>query len=784
MTHTWLSRHWPYLICGVAPALLFAPFLLGAQMFYWGTPLLQFYPWRFVALEAVRAGHLPLWNPWLGNGAPLLANYQSALLYPPNWLALLLPLDLSLNWLLVLHLVWTGAGMVTLARSLGYAPLGQAVAGLAFGMGQYAVARAGFYSINAALAWLPWVLWSADALLKPQSPISNLQSRTGHALILSLCLALQLLAGHAQTTWYTWLLLAAWSLWRSLTLRPRPSLTSYFLLSTSFLLALLISSAQLLPTFEYLRQSPRADAAEYEFVMTYSFSPWRLLTLLAPDLLGNPARGRFYGYGNYLEDAVYVGVIPLLLGIGTIISFFSRANSQSAIHNQKSPIPTFYFLLFLTLLLPITLLLALGRNTPVFPWLYANVPTFDMFQAPTRMMVWFVFALALLGGWGADRWAAPAGRALYWTRLGTAGAVSIVLTALAALFLVPPATALNRQLLTVAQAVLVMGVNLTVFGALSLLKGRLPESRWALLVTLALAGDLLYANAGLNPGAPADLYRAPTPTGAALAQALDGRRLFQFPEDRQRVMFDPYFSFFSYGDPAQMATGARAVQLPNVALLEGIASANNFDPLVSARYKAFTDVVSATQSVKLLNLMNVGVVASSTPLPWEVIVRADAVTFYRVPGESRRVWLIPAGDVREVAGVEAALAALADPAFDPARTLLLEADDPGLLPDVPERSPISQTDPNAFSVSLQLTQDNWLLLADTWYPGWAAYLDGEPVPLRRGNVAFRAVFVPAGAHTVEFRYAPQTFTLGLRLSLAGIAVWLGLFLWQRRRNLN
>ncbi|MCS6911417.1 MAG: hypothetical protein NZM11_12750, partial [Anaerolineales bacterium] len=87
---------------------------------------------------------------------------------------------------------------------------------------------------------------------------------------------------------------------------------------------------------------------------------------------------------NYLEDAVYVGVIPLLLGIGTIISFFSRANSQSAIHNQKSPIPTFYFLLFLTLLLPITLLLALGRNTPVFPWLYANVPTFDMFQAPTR----------------------------------------------------------------------------------------------------------------------------------------------------------------------------------------------------------------------------------------------------------------------------------------------------------------------------------------------------------------------------------------------------------------
>lgn len=774
-----LSRHWPSLVCGLAPALLFAPFLIGAQMFYWGTPLLQFYPWRRVALEAVRAGHLPLWNPWLGNGAPLLANYQSALLYPPNWLSLLLPLDLSLNWLLVLHLAWTGVGMVTLARSLGYRPLGQVVAGLAFGLGQYAVARAGFYSINAALAWLPWIIWAADALLPSQSPISNLKSQISRALVLSLCLALQLLAGHAQTTWYTWLLLAAWTLWRSLTFRAGALLTRYFLLSTSCLLALLIASVQLLPTFEYLQQSPRADAAEYEFVMTYSFSPWRLLTLLAPDLLGNPARGRFYGYGNYLEDAVYVGVIPLLLALGGLINLRRR----STLHPPPSTLPV-----FLTLLLLVSLLLALGRNTPVFPWLYANVPTFDMFQAPTRLMVWFVFALALLGGWGADRWVAPAGRALYWTRLGTAGAVSIVLTALAALLVVAPATEINRQLLTVAQAVLALGVNLIVFGALSLVKDKLSETRWALLVAVALAGDLLYANAGLNPGAPADLYRAPTSTGAALRQALNGQRLFQFPEDRQRVMFDPYFSFFSYGDPARMATGARAVQLPNVALLEGIASANNFDPLVSARYKAFTDVVSATQSVKLLNLMNVGAVASSMPLPWEVIARADsvanatAVTFYRVPGESRRFWLIPAVDAREVADAGAALAALADPAFDPARTLILEADDPGIVADAPERSPISQTDPNGFSVSLQLDQENWLLLADTWYPGWLAYVDGNPAPLRRGNVAFRAVFVPAGAHTVEFRYVPHTFVLGLWLSLAGITVWLTLAVWLRLRR--
>ncbi|MBM2851074.1 MAG: putative rane protein [Anaerolineales bacterium] len=351
---------WPYLFVVLAPLILFAPFLLGRQVLYWGTPLLQFYPWRQFALETIRAGHLPLWNPYLGHGAPLMANYQSAIFYPPNWLSLLLPLDYSFSWLVALHLIWAGAGMVTLARALGLRPLGQGVAGLAFGMSQYLVARAGFFSINAAVAWLPWVIWAGDQLVantqyREASPWDSSSRSTPlgrnpalrPALLLSLFLSLQLLAGHAQTAWYTLLLLGAWTLWRIFTLAPllladpeskangarspaplhasRFTHASRFLLPSSFflaiLLAFLLAALQLLPTAELLRQSLRADAADYEFVTTYSFSPWRLLTLFAPDLLGNPAHGQFYGYGNYWEDAVYVGILPVLLAGGVIASF-------------------------------------------------------------------------------------------------------------------------------------------------------------------------------------------------------------------------------------------------------------------------------------------------------------------------------------------------------------------------------------------------------------------------------------------------------------------------------
>lgn len=784
-----LRRHWPYAFVVSTPLILFAPFLVGAQMLYWGTPLLQFYPWRLAALESVRAGFLPLWNPWLGNGAPLAANYQSALFYPPNWLSLFLPLDLSLNWLMVLHIIWAGVGMVKLARALGYSLLGQAVAGLAFGMGQYVVARASFYSINAAVAWLPWVIWAVDRLLNAQYAIHNAEfsrftfhaSRfTPHVLSLSIILALQLLTGHAQTTWYTYLLLAAWVLWRIFK-RPITQssitkvITNSLILLLSFLLALLLASIQLLPTFELLQQSPRAEAAEYEFVMTYSFSPWRLLTFLAPDFLGNPARGQFYGYGNYIEDAVYVGIIPLLFSLVALSKVFRR---QSPHHEFSTP------LILLVLILPFTLVLALGRNTPIFPWLYANVPTFDMFQAPTRMMAWFVFALALLGGWGVEQWKVPQGRALYWTRLGTAGAVALMGTAGATLLVVDAGTRVGQLLNTAAWAALTLGVNLLAVGLLSLLKPSGQSFKWELAVAACLAVDLMVANYGLHPPAPADLYRASTESGRALAAELGEQRLYQFPADRERVMFEPYFSFLTYGEALDLSVGARAVQLPNVGILSDLASANNFDPLVSKYYKGFTDVVSETQSVALLNLMNIGAVASSERLPWEAIASAREVTFYRVPGEAKRLWLLPESEaqVLEVTDEFASRAAIASPTFDPTQQVVLESADAGWLASAPLSVPIAPNNPNGFSISLNLHQAHWVVLADTWYPGWYAYVDGQPATLRRANYAFRAVWVPAGPHRVEFLYSPPSFQLGAALTGVGLMISLGLAGWLARRR--
>jgi hypothetical protein len=72
----------------------------------------------------------------------------------------------------------------------------------------------------------------------------------------------------------------------------------------------------------------RAATVEPELAMTYSFWPWRALGLLLPDLFGNPSRGNYWGYANFWEDAIYIGIITLIFAILGIVSSLRGKGSR------------------------------------------------------------------------------------------------------------------------------------------------------------------------------------------------------------------------------------------------------------------------------------------------------------------------------------------------------------------------------------------------------------------------------------------------------------------------
>ena len=913
----------PYLPLWLAPLLLLAPVLFTGRAVFWGTPALQFHPWRVFAWDALKAGQLPLWNPLSGMGAPLIANYQSALFYPPNWLYFGLAAlggEAAMAWGMALlvwfHLALAGIGMAKLARELGLGVLAQTISGLAFGMSGYLVARSHFLSINAALAWLPWVLWGVlvgnresrverresgipnTQLPNTQLPNTQLPNYPIPNYLLPLHpslipLTLLFLAGHAQTAWYTLLLAGMWVIivsWGSGVAsrksgtpntqypipntpsfdyeRSSPALrsgrnTQYPIPLIRFAFAVLIAAAlsalQLLPTAELLLQSQRAAGADYDFVMTYSFWPWRFLGLIAPGLFGSPVTGDYWGYANYWEDAVYIGLLPFLLALAALRNRRSRIghresrisnpstslrasthpstsgslrspsaqdaipNSQLTVHNSpfttptphpsttsewssselcppsaqdaipqfpnypitqfpNSPIttppPPLHYSRLTIPLLALTLLsflLALGRNTPVFPFLYRYVPSFDLFQAPARYSIWAVFALSLLAGIGAQSWRRPAGvrargRVMRWVVV----AVGVVLAALAVRLVVPGITPSFVRATALAGALGVAAGVLWLFAPLAhsqFSTGNFQPSPWHYAVIIFVALDLLIAGWGLNPGISLDFYRGKAPTAPRVRRMLGAGRLYLPDPDEYTLTFDRYFRFDTFqGDWETL----RASLLPNLTLLDRLPSANNFDPLLPGRYARWTETLEQADRATrdwMLAQMSVAVLETRDP------ESPTGVRFQPIKNLPRLQWYLCA---RPVAGPQAAWDQVMARVPDKENVLILEglagADADRICghQDTSGTAELLSETPNELRIRVEAGSPGWLLVRDTYYPGWRARVDGRPVPLYPANYLFRGVPVPAGVSEIALQYRPFSFYLGAVVSLVSLVGLVGL----------
>jgi len=659
---------------------------------------------------ALRAGHLPLWNPHVGLGRPFLADVETAFFYPPHLINLALTPDLALAVLLVLHTGLLCMGMALVASALGMRRNAAAAVALAFvACGAVsAPLAAGQVLWFQGIAYLPLVLWLAVRL--QDQPCLR---RAGG---LALLLALQLLGTHPQLFW-----MQAVGVTFFLTVRGWPQsrqawrgwLVPIGIWLAAHAWALLLAAVQYLPFFELVTQGNR-QAPSLALAGAWSLGSPGLASLLFPVPVGN------------WSDHLFSGSAVLALGVGGML--LRRE------HNARA----------LTALALFATVLALGPATPLFAPAFHLLPGLSLFRAHGRFGLLTVFALFLLAGLLLDQ-----------TQTARRGRILVLVVSCLAALLALAYPAARQVMNPLARVAPPLALGLLCF--LWLDRQHLgPIHR--MVFAIALAGLTLFQlGLGALVGYRTLVTQQEYPAERPVANVLAGQGLLQDGQPPPRVSL-PYpfarenagmrFGWSTFSGYSGLWLERTWSYIHQAAGLQVPASAVAF-PAANVYRGPFP--LPDTSLVLGLDPQTKRLAQATTVAPRAQVLGAALVA----------------------AGLEQVLQSLGH-GPDLRRVALLEESIPSLpmraAPEFQGSAQILHFAPETISVKVAATHPGLLVLGEAYYPGWTAEVGGQELPSLPANAWMRAVPIPAGQQVVTFRYHSPWLVPGALLSLLSLAL--------------
>jgi hypothetical protein len=734
-----------------APLVVFWQAVVGQRVLAPIDGYRHYLPLHVLANRMLRAGHLPVWNPFTFSGYPLLATNQAAVLYPPNLVFLVLPAVAANNAVVILDFVIAGVGAFLLGRVLCKDDAAAVVSGLAFAFCGFMFAHITHQSMIASVSWLPWVLWGYERL-RDRATIGRLAVAGG-------AFALVALAGHSQMVFLTVVVVAVYAVTVALAApleRWRPLVLAAALLAVGGGLA----AVQLVPTAAILHATDRSKL-DYAAATTYSLPISHTPLLVFPYLFGaQPPAGPF--------SATYQGAWELreLTGYGGAAALVLAAAALTMARRERRVVA-------LLAVAGVCFVMALGRSTPIGRLVYA-LPIAGQFRAWGRYLAGVDLAVAILAGYGvaALRTAGLARRA---RQTAVAAAAALVLGALIVPHIGPVAVHVAHDPAGL-WAVVFPASAAVLAAALAWFATRAPRGAlYALAAVVAL--DLV-----VGFGVFAE-WRTASPSPAAVRRALAGRGLAV-----GRVPDAPG-GIDRYVDLTQRTSVVR--DEIDVAAVSGRHSVNGFDPLAPRDYLeaagdmsyfglATTPAAFTRPQSHLLDLLRVSLVLDDDPLGgpprhWE---RTPALPESFVVGESTRA---PRGQVLDaIQGVVP---------FDPRATAWVEgrcrvcrtARTAGLA----GTSTVAAHRASRRTLDVRAERAAMVVVSEAWFPGWHATVDGHVAPVVRLDGIVLGVPVAAGHHSVELRYRPPGLRAGALVSgLTVVALVIGAAVRRRRPGLT
>jgi hypothetical protein len=697
----------------VSPLLFQKGFLLQHDIFASDLLHNQF-PYRAFAGKWISHGRFPMWMPDVFSGLPYLPQIEAGPFYLPNILLFgMLDPYAALNLSIVFTFLLSAFGAFFLAKEYGTDIISACLAGLVFALAGFNISHVKHMSMHEAAAVLPWMMLCLEKALRSSGRV--------WLVCLALATAFQITAGHPQIVYYSLLLLSArialflgqeiFKKGRAVGARViRPFVSKAVGVALAVVLGFGLCGIQLVTTFKFNQSSIRGSALDWKFASAFPYFMPDMLTFLYPPANGMVERMTYRGTIEW-ENYGYVGLLALALIV--VSALYVRGK-------------TVWF--YLGAMVG-SMMLVVGPATPLYRLLWSFLPGMRYFRFPTRFLLIVALSAAMLSALGV---------ACLVKRLGKTRRRS-------------------------AAEVVAVG-----------------------LVLLSFV-DLFYWQRMRMPIDDLAAWKKEIP-----AQTVIRKR---GGEGRTYCLFGPEFWQLAHRNSKGFQGGFESYRLAgelpfgNLSVVYGLTSADGYTNMVDGRTASFwmwynTVMLSKVLQPKrydeksqrlteefasLLNLANVRYLVAPVPVRNENFSVLDdgPVKVYENTTALPRAYL--AYNWKRVDTIEEAARWLfarehnAIPAIEGDRSSG-RSDSSGAVAEVA----VQANGPDRLDIDVHPLAEGYLILTDSFDPGWKAEIDGELRQILPANGYQRAVKVDPGSRKIVFSYRPPGFRAGTAISLVSL----------------
>lgn len=708
----------------------------------------QIYPWKTLVIESWKNGLPPLWNPYGFSGTPLLANYQSAVFSPINFLYLFLSFNIAWSIQILLQPLLAGLFTFIYVRSLKRSQIASLISSIAFMFCGFITAWLSYGTLGYAILFLPLSLFAAEKFYEKQ--------KWYYFLVLTATIPLSFFSGHFQTSFYFLIFVVAYILFKYFSVKELRS-TVYSLLSVCF--GLLLSMPQLIPSVElYL------NAARSILFLKREVIPWEYLpTFLAPDFFGNPVTRNDW-FGHYAEWNGFVGLLPLMLGV------------YASLKRNR------YVVFFLIASL---ISVCFAFNTPLLDLLVAlRVPVLST-SALSRIIVIFSFSVSVLAAFGFDNLLSDLKerrfKKIYLWLFGF-GIIFVTVWVILIFKLFIPLDKIaisfsNFRLSTIFFGIVFLSIIVSLF---------LKSKKVLIILSIIILGittfDMMRFTTKWQPFS-SEKYMFPDVGVTKFMKKKSGfQREFGAAGQEFTTItrvpgvegYDPLY-IGRYGEFIEAAVDGQLH--PAVRSFALLAKGGTYTPKIIdfLGVKYMTHKISDKKNIwaypywkspdkykTIFEDKNFRVLENKNVFP-----RAFLVNNYKILKDQKEIlneMFVNKVDLLSTAIVEEKLS-VNSPMSSGSATIL-------------------SYKPEKIQIKTNTNGSSFLVLTDAFYPGWKAYVDDGEAKIYRTDFAFRGIVVPKGNHMIKFIYDPDSYKIGIVLGVLGLigSVILALTLKNKRKK--